>query len=67
MSMKILINWTPKESAQLHAWIENEIAQGEFDDAVFKRFSNSDKLIDDFCEGCDHKCKDTCDGWRYRT
>lgn len=43
------------------------IKDGKFDDAVYERFTNSNTLIDRYCDDCDKKCKDTCDGRRYRS
>jgi hypothetical protein len=42
------------------------ISTGAFDEAVLDRMHNDNKLIDRFCDGCDQKCSDNCEGRRYR-
>lgn len=46
--------------------ITTYIADGEFDEAVYDRFCNSNKMIDRYCDSCDKRCSDTCEGRRYR-
>lgn len=42
--------------------IESLIEDGRFDKAVENRFANSNKLIDEFCDPCEHRCgRDGCE------
>lgn len=64
--MSAIINGKLLEGKALVDAIIHEIEAGYFDEAVLDRMHNDNNLIDRFCDDCDQKCKDTCEGRRYR-